>query len=339
MTKRTRRLLQKLREIPKKGYAFGHQDALAYGIDWKNNGNEFKSDVALVCRDHPAVFGFELGNLEKGLPDSIDGVNFKVMRKLVQKAYQKGGIITFSWHPDNPVSGKNAWDTTKAVHTLLPKGDLYGQFYEWVRNLGHFFRSLKDKKGRRIPVIFRPFHEMNGSWFWWGKGHCKPEDFVSLWHETLKLLTEEFKVRNLLYCYSPNLLLRKKDYLKYYPGDSHVDVLGIDVYQHLTARLFIRHLKKDLALLKKIATDKNKPFALTETGLEKIGKKKWFTNVLHPLLVDSGITYALVWRNDHPNHHYAPYPGHAICEDFIAYAENPQVLFLKDVKKLKYKAK
>ncbi|NHF59543.1 beta-mannosidase [Flavobacteriaceae bacterium TP-CH-4] len=331
ITKPTRRQLQKLRDLPKVGYAFGHQDALTYGIGWKNDGKQWKSDVQLVCGEHPAVFGFELGNLERGLPESIDSVNFGIMKKLIRKAYRKGGIVTLSWHPDNPVSNKNAWDTTRAVHTLLRGGTLYGQYRIWMTHLARFLKSLKDKNGKRIPIVFRPYHEMNGSWFWWGKGHCSTQEYTALWRQTFHLLTNEFDVHNLLYCYSPNLLMHKKDYLKYYPGDAYVDVLGIDVYQHINNTLFKRHLKKDLRLLKKIAEEKDKPFALTETGLEKIGKKNWFTKVLHPLLVNSGISYAVVWRNDSPGHHYAPYPEHPICKDFITYAAFVEVLFLKDI--------
>ncbi|WP_430908486.1 glycoside hydrolase family 26 protein [Maribacter sp. 2-571] len=333
MTRRTAELLRRLSEIPKKGYAFGHQDALSYGITWKNNGKKMKSDVALVCGKYPAVFGFELGNLEKALPNSIDSVNFDIMRKLIRKAYKKGGVVTLSWHPDNPVSNGNAWDITKAVPSLLPEGDRYDTLYEWTKNLAHFFRSLKDKKGKRIPVIFRPYHEMNGGWFWWGKGHCNAQEYQRLWRETHRLLVREFKVHNLLYCYSPNLLFRKKDYLTYYPGDAYVDMLGIDVYQHLTTGLFKRHLKKDLRTLQTVAKAKNKPYALTETGLEKVNTANWFTKVLHPLLKDSGICYALVWRNDSERHHYAPFPGHTSCDDFIRFSRLEEVLFLNDLKR------
>ncbi len=333
--KRVQTLLERLPKIAKKGYAFGHQEALTYGIGWKNTGSQNKSDIKTVCGDHPAVVGFELGNVEKGSSHSIDSVSFKTMRKLIRKIHKKGGIVTLSWHPDNPVSKKNAWDTTPAVASLLKGGALYSEYQDWLANLAVFLRSLKDKKGKRIPIIFRPFHEMNGGWFWWGKGHCSPQEFIRLWQETFQLLTTDLKVHNLMYCYSPNLLLLKKDFLKYYPGDAYVDMLGIDVYQHLTTALFKRHLKKDLRLLQQIAKEKNMPFALTETGLEKIKNKTWFTKVLHPAIADSGICYALVWRNDSPGHHYAPYPGHMVTTDFTRYASYDDVLFLKEVRTIK----
>ncbi len=333
--KRTQALLDRLPKIAKKGYAFGHQEALTYGIGWKNSGSQNKSDIKTVCGDHPAVVGFELGNIEKGSSHSIDSVSFKTMRKLIRTIHKKGGIVTLSWHPDNPVSKKDAWDTTPAVASLLKNGPLSSVYRDWLLNLAAFLRGLKDKKGKRIPVIFRPFHEMNGGWFWWGKGHCSPQAFIQLWRETFQLLTTDLKVHNLIYCYSPNLLVRKNDFLKYYPGDAYVDMLGIDIYQHFTTALFKRHLKKDLKLLRDIAEEKNMPYALTETGLEKIKKKDWFTNVLHPALVGSGICYVLVWRNDSPGHHYAPYPGHSVVPDFTEYVSNDKVLLLKAVREIK----
>ncbi|MEL6917440.1 MAG: endoglucanase, partial [Bacteroidota bacterium] len=59
----TQQLYKRIRSIAKKGYAFGHQDATAYGIHWKNDGNLYKSDVYDVVGDFPAVHGFEIGHI------------------------------------------------------------------------------------------------------------------------------------------------------------------------------------------------------------------------------------------------------------------------------------
>jgi len=334
-SKETVYTLNRIREIAKHGYAFGHQDATAYGIGWKNDGSLYKSDVNNVTGDYPAVYGFELGHLELGHSRNLDTVDFQLMKNLIQKAHKKGGLITLSWHPDNPVSKKSAWDTTPAVSSILKDGSLHELYREWLAKIANFLKDIKDTSGRPIPVVFRPFHEMNGNWFWWGKRHCSPEEYIRLWRETFHILTNEYQVHHIIYAYSPNTLNQEKEFLKYYPGDTYVDILGMDIYQHSTTSKFIKDLNRDLGLLKKIATQKNKPYVLSEGGLNKIPVSNWWTEVLDPNLSKTGISWALFWRNAWLSHHYVPYPDHKNAADFKAFKELPHVLFLKEVKKIR----
>ena len=111
----TKLLMARIQEIPKMGYAFGHQDATAYGMGWKNDGSIYKSDVTEVSGDFPGIYGFEIGHIELGHQQNLDSVNFDLMTKLIQKAHKTGGIVTISWHPNNPVTKKSAWDPSPAV--------------------------------------------------------------------------------------------------------------------------------------------------------------------------------------------------------------------------------
>src|SRR5690606_17244499 len=122
-----------------------------------------------------------------------------------------------------------------------------------------------------IPVVFRPFHEMNGSWFWWGGEHVTPEDYKALWRET-QLLLQENQVHNLLYAYAPNTLGSAEEFDKYYPGDEYVDILGVDIYNHSGNETFTVTVKKNLQLLRQKASQSGKPFALTETGNNNFGE-------------------------------------------------------------------
>ena len=334
-TKQTEYLYNRIKEISKAGYAFGHQDDMAYGMGWKNDGKMKRSDVHDVTGDYPAVYGFELGHIELGHSMNLDTVNFKLMQKLIKRAYKQKGIITISWHPDNPVSKGSAWDTSTAVSEILKGGSLHEEYKEWLLKLATFLKELKNGSGNTIPVVFRPFHEMNGDWFWWGEGHCTPEEYIRLWRESFEILTKEYQVHNVLYAYSPNTLEKPEDYLKYYPGDDYVDILGIDIYQHGNSEEFIEALKKDLVLLKKIGTDKNKPYALTESGLNEVPIANWWTEVLDRHIAKSGISWALFWRNAWPNHYYVPYIGQVSASDFVLFKNLPHVLFLKDVKKIR----
>ncbi len=328
-------LLQRIQTISQKGYAFGHQDATAYGIGWKNDGITYRSDVKDVSGDHPAVYGFEIGHIELAKEQNLDTVSFKLITKLVKKAHEDGGIITISWHPNNPTSNKSAWNTRKTVKHILSGGKHHKKYRLWLSRLAAFLKDLKTANGSAIPIIFRPYHEMNGGWFWWGKGHCSPEEYIRLWQETVFILNQDFGVQNVLYAYSPNTFASEKEYLQYYPGDNFVDILGVDIYQHWTTASFIKDLKSNTTLLKTIATRKNKPYALTEAGLNKVSKKDWWTRVLDQNIADSGIAWALFWRNARPSHFFGPYPGQISSNDFKEFKKLPHVLFLKDIKTIK----
>ena len=81
---------EQLKEIKGKGILFGHQDDLAYGIGWEYVEGE--SDVKRVAGDYPALFGWELGGIERGDQVNLDSVPFAEMHQLAVKGHQMGGI-------------------------------------------------------------------------------------------------------------------------------------------------------------------------------------------------------------------------------------------------------
>ena len=169
---------------------YGHQDDLSYGHAWKvedvQNDPLERSDVRDVCGHFPAIVGFDLGALELGGTDNLDGVPFALMRRAALTHVQRGGIVTFSWHPWNPLTGENAWGMPpgRAVASVLPGGEKEALFRGWLQAVGDFFDTLRDADGERIPFIFRPWHEHTGSWFWWGRDHCTTEEYVALFRMT-----------------------------------------------------------------------------------------------------------------------------------------------------------
>lgn len=335
-TKETKILYQRIQDIAKEGIAFGHEDATAYGVNWKDDGKKMNSDVKKITGKFPAVHGFDLGHIELGRSTNLDTVSFDLMRRHIKKINRKGGVITMSWHLDNPVTGGDSWDTATAVPQILKNGGEREKFELWIKRLSNFFKSLKDEKGNYIPVVFRPYHEMNGSWFWWGEGIVSNEDYKNLWRETIALLQEN-QVHNLLYAYSPNTVGSIEEFNKYYPGDEFVDVLGIDIYNHSGDEAFTESLKQNLEILKNKATASNKPYALTESGNNKFGMNaEWWTEALYPGIKDSGIAWVLVWRNARPDHYFASYKGDVAEEDFKAFEALEEILFLKEISKINY---
>ncbi len=330
-TQVTLNLFSNLSRLTEKGIMFGHQDDLSYGMRWVYPDGE--SDIKRIASDFPAVYGMDLGHLELGYSLNLDSVPFEDMKTFVREIYAWGGIVTFSWHADNPLTGGSAWDVSsdKAVASVLPGGENHEKYKEWLGRLADFFISLKDEQGETIPVIFRPYHEHIGSWFWWGQKLCSRQEYVSLWQFTVDYMRNNRNVHNLLYAYSASDgFTSTSEYLERYPGDNYVDVLGFDYYH---SQSFIKDVKKRLEIITSIAYEHRKVPALTETGYEAIPDSTWWTGVLWPSIKESKISYVLVWRNAHnrPSHYFAPWPGQKSEKDFVDFYNLPETLFQKEV--------
>ncbi len=335
LSRNTKKLHKKLTYIAKEGFAIGHQDAMSYGIGWNSLDplNEIQSDVFELVGDNPAVYGYDISKIEIESLNNIDNIPFDAMRNEIINAYANGGIITLSWHADNLVTDSDSWDATPSVNAIFTNETIKLKYQSWINRVANFIKTLK-YKGKLIPILFRPFHEMNGHWFWWGDPNCNSIDYIRLWRKTVRLLRDKHKLHNLLYVYSPNKLGPEDDYMKYYPGDNYVDVLGIDIYDFKDSESYIKSVVEDISLVRKIAKTKNKLFAFSETGLEKIPTKNWFTEVLYPNIKESGIAWILFWRNANLGHFYLPHKDHINATDFKEFANYPKTLFLKDIQDL-----
>ena len=189
-TQRTENLLANLREISATGYLVGQQDATVYGVGWV--GDNDRSDVKSVCNDYPAVMGFDLGHLELGDSLNLDGVPFDRMKQEIIKQYNRGGMVTLSWHLDNPLTEGSAWvkpdsltdQEKQTVASVLEGGQCHEKFFGWLDTLASFLNSLQTEEGVKVPVLFRPWHEHTGSWFWWGQNLCTTEQYKALWKLT-----------------------------------------------------------------------------------------------------------------------------------------------------------
>lgn len=330
-TKKTKALYTNLKNLAGLGVIFGHQDDLAYGIGWKNEKG--RSDVKDVSGSYPALYGWDVSKL--GKPLNIDSVDFDNMKKWIKEGYKRGGIITISWHMDNPVTGGDSWDNTPAVANILEGGDKADFYRKQLDLFADFLNDLKAGFGTKIPIIFRPFHEHTGSWFWWGKGNCTSDEYIQLWRFTVKYLRDVKGVHQLLYSYSTDQFDSKEQYLEFYPGDDYVDVIAFDDYHSIKSIEEREKLIYRLRTVVELAESKNKIAALSETGLETIPVNNWFTNnLLEGIKADETgkrIAYVMVWRNGRLNHHYAPYPGHSSTEDFVKFRKDPFTIFEDDL--------
>jgi mannan endo-1,4-beta-mannosidase len=339
-TKETQAQYKNLHRLAEKHTLFGHQHATEYGHGWE--GDKDRSDVKSVTGSHPAVIGIDLNGVTTGSAASIQR-NKKQLKKITQDTYNRGGVTTVAWHFSNPVSkGGFYWVDSlskPAVKYLMPGGAAHQQYKEILKEIGDWANQIKGADGKSVPVIFRPYHEMDGDWFWWGKAHSTREEFISLWRFTVSYLRDSLQVHNFIYAFSPdNRFSTEKEFLERYPGDEWVDMVGMDNYGDM-GRDGKYNLEAAIAKLKIVdayAKKAGKLAAFTETGLESIPNTTWWTETLLKVMRagDFRLCYVLVWRNDErsPTHYYAPFPGHSSVPDFLKFYNDPYTLFEKDLK-------
>lgn len=178
----------------------------------------------------PAVLGIDLGYDNVGrVPDAAIGYAVDY--------WNNGGLITLSMTPDNPFTGGNAWDVrTGSLDEMLTPGTEPNR--AWMEILNNVANVLDEFKKDGVIVLWRPLHEMNGGWFWWGgvrrgnKWTPAPE-YKRLWTHMHNYFTKTRGLDNLLWVYTPNCREYEessKPVLHYYPGVAYVDIVGLDCY-------------------------------------------------------------------------------------------------------------
>lgn len=166
---------------------------------------------------YPAIRGLDYMN------DDFDGVN-----KRAKDWYDKGGIVTICWHCGCDFSG--SW--SESMNTEIKDWDKAltegtPEYETLIKGMDKGAEALKKLQEQNIPVLWRPFHEFDGKWFWWGKGGS--ENFKKLWKLMYDRYTNYWELDNLIWVlgYSGN----GKGYESWYPGDEYVDIAGADSYK------------------------------------------------------------------------------------------------------------
>ncbi len=346
-TPETVALFRNLQRLSEDHVLFGHQHATEYGHGW--SGEAGRSDVQSVTGSHPAVVGFDFSGLSGRPPETIEK-NKAQLREQIAATYDRGGVATVAWHFTNPVTPQTGfyWKdsvSAPAVRHLVPGGSHHAPYKDILRTVGDFAKSVRGKDGKPVPMIFRPYHEFDGGWFWWGAPHCTREEFVDLWRFTAGYLRDSLGVHNFLYAFSPDCRFNSEaEFLDRYPGDQWVDLVGMDNYADFgrDGRYNLDAGIRKLKIVSDYARKAGKLAAFTETGLESIPNPTWWTETLLKALQTEQLqlAYVLVWRNDarSPTHYYAPFPGHPSAPDFLRFYQDPYTLFENDLRGL-YKAK
>lgn len=160
--------------------------------------------------------------------------------EMATEQYHNGHIITLMWHAARPfdrgiVNFKKQTQgkfTDEQWEELVTEGSKMHQM--WIAQVDSISQYLKELQNRNIPVIWRPLHEMNGEWFWWGN-RPGPMGYQKLWKMLYERMTNYHHLNNLIWVWNANAVretpgdraMRLDDY---FPGTDCVDVLATDVY-------------------------------------------------------------------------------------------------------------
>ncbi|OUN73671.1 glycosyl hydrolase [Barnesiella sp. An55] len=336
----TVQLYLKLQKNLNKGIMLGHQDDLAYGYNWFEEPG--RSDVKSVCGDYPAVYGWDIGGIERGNSTNCDSISFEALKAYVRQADQQGGISVFTWRASNPVTGGDASDCGQhdAVKLILENDSVQKIYLASLDKVARFFASLTNEAGEPIAVIFQPFHAHNANRpLWWNESQCTSNDFKKLWVLTVNYLRDQKQTHNLLYAYSVYSGQASNDLQTYYPGNRYVDIIGISSIllqdEDYNGQKFVQGLKRDIAVVTQFAEKNKKIPAITSTGLEGVKISSFFSQYLYPTISPYQLSFVLFGENawNEEKHYFIPVPGHPASEDFMLFASYPDILTCSDLKR------
>ncbi|MGN8774140.1 glycosyl hydrolase [Candidatus Weimeria sp. HCP3S3_B5] len=289
--------------------------------------------------------------------------NVKAAAAISNEAIKNGSIVTLSAHMPNfgIVKKKgNSYDYSgytpnnmekDPANNILPGGKYNKQFRGYLDLIASYAKQVNG------TVLFRPFHENTGSWFWWGAAYCDRETYKNIYRYTVTYLTKTKDVHNMLFVYSPGSEPGSvEEFEERYPGDAYVDMVGFDMYDRTHDDAFIANFRKQVKITDDFAKKHGKLFAVTETGvandaeagdsqtalLKKGNEKDWYNKILNAAK-DSSASYFLLWADfSKTNGFYIPYvdkvnkngtlKGHELLDDFISFYNSADSVFASDQK-------
>jgi mannan endo-1,4-beta-mannosidase len=226
---------------------------------------------------YPVIFGQDFGFAGGDDKDSIEAR--PALMTEVERQWRNGSIPAMTWHEvrptdDEPVTFRGSVQAHLSdfewSELLTPGTDLNKRWYAQVDVYAGYLKQLRDA---HIPVLIRPYHEMNGGWFWWG-GRPGENGSAALYRLLFERFVNYHKLDNLIWVWNVNTPGGNAGpFADYFPGTEYVDVLSVDNYSEFKTEYY-----NDILTLAA-----GKPIALGEVGavppvsvLQSQPKWAWF---------------------------------------------------------------
>jgi mannan endo-1,4-beta-mannosidase len=243
-SKQVRQVLFYLQNLPDKP-----NRKLLSGQDWYNDDSP--ADVIQIN----VVANTWVGVMEDRIYNNWNGHTWTLgNRQPMIDYWNAGGLVALHIALPNPEdvfdrAGTNMTDAE--FKTVIVNGSALNNSYKaW---LDQFAANMQTFEDNGVPILFRPYHEMNGNWFWYGNRPAA--DFIALWNWTFSYLTVTKGLHNLIWVWAPNV--GNTTFSNFYPGDAKVDVIGCDAYQNAP-------IQNNVKVIHDYAVARGRPFGLTE---------------------------------------------------------------------------
>ncbi|CAN5684032.1 hypothetical protein BH09PLA1_BH09PLA1_24650 [soil metagenome] len=210
-----------------------------------NFPNEQRYSTGLAVRHSrktPAMYCTDLGFAKEGDKDAAF-VRGEIVRELIEQ-YRNGSIITICWHCVRPTEDEPGTFrhhvrgelTDAEFEDLLTPGTAIHT--KWCAQMDAIAVHLKRLQDARVPILWRPYHEMNGDWFWWGARRGE-RGTKQLYRQTFDRLVKHHRLTNLIWVWNCDRPERAdREFVDYFPGQQYVDVLALDDYRDYEQRYY-----------------------------------------------------------------------------------------------------
>ena len=252
-TPEARALLAYLYSISGKGTITGQHN-------YPNTGSRWTDMAFDLTGKYPGLFGQDFGFSGGDDKDSV--LSRPAMIEEVERQYRNGAVIALTWHAvrpteDEPVTFKDSVQGHLTDYEwqelLTPGSPLHNRWCAQVDLIAGYLRQLRDA---HVPVLFRPYHEMNGNWFWWG-GRPGMDGSAALYRQIYDRFVNVHHLDNLVWVWNVNVPGGNAGpIVDYYPGPQFADVVTMDNYGE-----FKQEYYDSMAALAG-----GKPIALAEVG-------------------------------------------------------------------------
>lgn len=268
-----------------------------------HNYNQW-NDPDTYIKDNEAEFEYLLETT--GKTPAIRGIDFlnynttttwrdDAPERAIEWVNEYGGIVTVSWHWNVPieegsseaafyVESANPTYTTFSISRALTEGTWENEVL--MADIAYIAEQLTKLKEADVPVLWRPLHEAEGAWFWWGAEG--PEPCKELYRLLYDQLTNVYGLDNLIWTWTGYTYPTSA---QWYPGDDVVDLVGYDKYNAKDGLPNLSSISSTFYSLVQ-STDGEKMVAMTENdtipSLENLLKDKaawlyfcpWYMNYL-----------------------------------------------------------
>ena len=252
-TPEARALLAYIDSISGKATIAGQHNYPNVGARW--------TDMAYdLTAKYPGLFGGDFGF--SGGEDKDSVLSRPAMIAEAERQYRNGAVVTLTWHEvrptdDEPVTFHNSVQghlTDAEWKELLTPGSLLN--LRWQAQVDVIAGYLKQLQDAHVPVLFRPYHEINGNWFWWG-GREGKDGSAALYRQIYDRFVNVHHLDNLLWVWNANAPGGSAGAIEgYYPGAQYADVITMDIYSEFKQEYYTSIL----------ALAGGKPIALGEVG-------------------------------------------------------------------------